>query len=76
MMNERLHAFLHHHTRRRNEFMIIDPDSTKCDLIQALADDSQTFSHFLDTAQVAIIIITVLAHWNVELDPSIADRVK
>ena len=50
MMDKRLHAFLHHCTRGRNELMIIDPDGTSCDLIQALADDSQTFSHFLDTA--------------------------
>jgi len=54
--------------------MVVDPDCTRCNLVQALADDSQTFSHFLDTAQVAIITITVLAHWDVELDLDTANR--
>ena len=76
MMDQGLHAFLHHRTRGRNEFMIIDPDSTRCDLIQALTNNSQTFPHFLDTAQVAIITIAILAHWDVKFDLDIIYEVK
>jgi len=48
--------------------MVINLDCASRHLVQALADDTQAFSHLLNTAQVAVVAITVLADRDVELN--------
>lgn len=50
--------------------MVVDLHSARGNLVERLANDPQALSHLLDTAQVAVIAVTVLAYRNVELNLS------
>ena len=50
--------------------MVVDFHSTRGNLVERLADDPQALSHLLDTTQVAVVTVTVLAYRNVELNLS------
>ena len=68
MVDKGLHALLHGGTRRRNELVIVHLDRTGRHLVQTLVDDTKRLAEFLDTAEVTIIAIAVLAHGDVELN--------
>ena len=70
MVDERLHALFHHSAGWRHKLVVVDLHSTRGNLVERLADDPQALSHLLDTAQVAVIAVTVLAYRNVELNLS------
>lgn len=48
--------------------MVINLDDACWHLVQALRDDTERFSHFLDTAQVPVVAVTVPANWDVEFN--------
>ena len=48
--------------------MVIDLDLTSRHLVETLLNDAQRLSELLYTAQVSIVAVSVLAHWNVEFD--------
>ena len=48
VVDERLHALLHHSTRRWNNFVIIDFDSTRGHLVQALKNSKTSVTLYLE----------------------------
>ena len=70
VVDQALHALLHHGTGWRCELMVVDLDNTSRHLVQALADDVQTLAHLLDTAEVSVVAIAIFADGDIELDLS------
>lgn len=68
VVDQTLHALLHHSTGWWCELMIVNLDNTSGHLVKTLANDSQTLSHLLDTAEVAVVAVTVLANRDIEFD--------
>lgn len=67
-MNKGFHTLLHHSAGRWREFMVINFDDTRGHFIQALTDDVQALAHFLHTAQIAVVTVTIFANGNIELN--------
>jgi hypothetical protein len=68
VVNQTLHALLHHCSRWRSELVVIDLDNACRHLVQALRDDAERFSHLLDTAEVPVVAVAIPANWDIELD--------
>ena len=59
---------LHRRSRRGNDLVIVNLDLTLRHLVEALVNDSERLSEFLDSAQVSIVAISVLSDRYVKLD--------
>ena len=68
MVNERFHVLLHRCTGGRGDFVVFDADRARGYFVEALVDDAKGLAEFFHTAEVAVIAVSVDAHWDVELD--------
>src|SRR5690606_8588975 len=71
------HARLHAFARWRSDLVVVDDDGTRvvAQPFNALPNDAIAFTHFSDTAQIAVVAIAVRADRHVEVE-TIVDLVR
>src|SRR5690606_22532154 len=70
VMDQRLHVVLHLDPARRRDLVVVDHDRARILLepLDALLDDARRLAQLLDTDEVAIVAVAVLADGNVEIE--------
>ena len=68
VMDKRFHALLHITTARRRDFIIFRHNRPFGHHLETLAHDFHALIHFFDTANIAVITITVFAERDFEIE--------